>query len=102
MHKTALSRPRAYGRRAVGVVCFVEVFVSAVRCAAFTEHVPDDWEVGTEDAAEGLEDGIGAEGHVIPGEVGTAAAEDDGKPDRRYDASAISAYVSSAALWEKS
>jgi hypothetical protein len=51
--------------------------------------VPYDGQVGAKDAAEGLEDGVGAEGDVVPCEVGAAAAEHYGEADRGYDAGTV-------------
>lgn len=50
--------------------------------------MPDDRQVGTEDATEGLEDGVRAEGNVEPCEVGVSVAEDDSKTDGRDDTGA--------------
>ena len=55
----------------------------AEACVALADHVPNDGQVGAQDAAERFEDGIGAERHVVPGEVRVATAEDDGEPDGR-------------------
>ena len=46
---------------------------------ALPEDVPNDGQVGAEDAAQGLEDGVCAERDVVPREVGIAAAEYDGE-----------------------
>ena len=73
----------------VGVVCLLEAVVHAIRRSAFSEHVPYDGEIGAEDAAEGLEDGVCAEGDVVPGEICATATEDDGESDGGYDAGPI-------------
>ena len=46
---------------------------------ALPEDVPNDGQVGAEDAAQWLEDGVCAERNVVPREVGIAAAEYDGE-----------------------
>lgn len=48
--------------------------------------MPDDGQVGAEDASERLEDGVGAKGHIVPGKVWASAAQDNGQADRRDDA----------------
>jgi hypothetical protein len=53
---------------------------------ALPENVPDDGEVGAEDAAQGLEDGVRAERDVVPREVGVTATEYYRETDGRNDA----------------
>lgn len=48
--------------------------------------MPYDGQVGAEDAAEGFEDGVGAERDVVPGEVCTSAPKHDCQPDRGNNA----------------
>jgi hypothetical protein len=67
----------------------VEVIDGAVHGSVLAHHVPDDWEVSAEDATEGFEDGVCAEGNVVPCEVWTASAEDNGETYRGYDAGPI-------------
>lgn len=50
--------------------------------------MPDDREVGTEDAAKRFEGGVGAERDVGPGEVSVAVAEHNGEADGGYYAGA--------------
>jgi hypothetical protein len=45
------------------------------------EHVPNDGDVGAEDAAEWLEDRVCAKRDVVPGEVWATATKDDCKTD---------------------
>jgi hypothetical protein len=71
----------------------------AVHGTALAQHVPDDGQIGAEDAAEWLEDGVSAEGDVVPCEVCAAAAEDDGEADGGYDACSVGALVS--LTWER-
>lgn len=52
----------------------------------FAHHMPDDREIGAENAAEWFEDRVGAERDIVPCEVGTTAAEDDCETDRGYNA----------------
>lgn len=47
--------------------------------------MPDDRQVGTEDATKGLEDGVRAERYVVPCKVGTAVAEHDSETDGGND-----------------
>ena len=42
---------------------------------ALPEDVPHDGQVGAEDAAQGLEDGVRAERDVVPREVGVSATK---------------------------
>jgi hypothetical protein len=60
--------PRAYCARA-GVVVLGEGIYGPIHGSPFSYHVPYDRDVGAEDAAEGLEDRVCAEGNVVPGEV---------------------------------
>jgi hypothetical protein len=53
--------------------------------SAFAQHMPYDGQVGTENAPEGLKDRVCAERDIVPRKVCTAATEDDGKSDGRYD-----------------
>jgi hypothetical protein len=55
----------------------------------FTQHVPDDWDIGAEDATKRLEDRVRAEGNVVPCEVWTTATKDYGKAYGGYDACAM-------------
>jgi hypothetical protein len=48
------------------------------------EHVPDDGNVGAEDATERLENGVCAERDVVPGEVWATTTKDDCKTDGGY------------------
>jgi hypothetical protein len=41
--------------------------------------VPNDWDIGAEDAAEGLENGVCAQRNIVPGEVRGTVAKDYGK-----------------------
>jgi hypothetical protein len=66
---------------------------------ALAQHVPDDRQVGAEDATEWLKDRVCAERDIVPCEVCTAAAEDDGEADGRYDACSVGAYVSFTVRW---
>jgi hypothetical protein len=59
----------------------VEGIEGAVHGSVFAQHVPDDWDVGAEDAAERLKDRICAERDIVPCKIWTAATEDNGKPD---------------------
>lgn len=56
---------------------------------ALPEDVPHDGQVGAEDAAQGLEDGVCAERDVVPREVGIAAAEYYGETDGGNDAGPV-------------
>jgi hypothetical protein len=71
-------------------VCLVEIIDGAVHGSMLAQHVPDNWEVSAEDATEGFEDGVCAEGNVVPCEVWTASAKDNGETDRGYDAGSMS------------
>lgn len=44
-------------------------------------HVPDDRQVGTKNATEGLEYRVCAERYVVPRKVGTAVAEHDSETE---------------------
>lgn len=55
----------------------------------FAQHVPDDGNVGAENATERLEDRICAERNVVPCEVRTTATEDYGQAYGGYDACAM-------------
>ena len=59
---------------------------------ALTHHVPDDGEVGTENATKWLEDGICAEWNIIPSEVRIAVAEDYGETYGRHHAGSMARY----------
>lgn len=52
-----------------------------------TPHMPDDGEIGVENAAERLKDGVCAKLDIVSCEVGTAMAENDGETERGYHAS---------------
>lgn len=64
----------------------MEVFHGAVRGSMFAQHVPDDGDVGAENATEGLENRVCTERNVVPCEIWAAATEDDGKAYGGYDA----------------
>ena len=49
--------------------------------------MPDDGEIGVENAAERLKDGVCAKLDIVSCEVGTAMAENDGETERGYHAS---------------
>jgi hypothetical protein len=73
-------------------VRLVEAVNGTVHGAAFTQHVPDDGEIGAEDAAERLKDGVCTERNVVPCEVCAAAAEDDGESDGGYNACSVEGF----------
>ena len=53
--------------------------------STLSHHVPDDRQIGTKNATEGLKDGVCAERYVVPREVETAVAEHDSQTERRND-----------------
>jgi hypothetical protein len=79
----------------------MEAVDCAVHGSTLAEHVPNYRKIGTEDTAEGFEDGVRAEGDIVPGEVCTATTEDDGESNGRYDAGSVINLVSSAMRWTK-
>lgn len=65
----------------------------AVYGTVLPQHVPDDGQVGAQDASEGFEDRVCAERDVVPSEVWASASEYNRQSDRRDDASSARVLV---------
>lgn len=49
--------------------------------SSLAQHVPNNWQIRAKEAAEGLENGVGAEWYIIPSEVRASAAKDHCQTD---------------------